>query len=286
MVYPVRVKKKGWIALDIDGTITLDKYSVPKEVGDFFRKLHLDGWQFAFATGRPFAFASIALSKFDFPYILFPQNGSIALELPQKEILFKSYIPLSSLPLMEKAFEGTYSDFLIYAGFERGDFCFWRPGRFPPEELAYVADLKTRQKEDWQEVKDFDHLPLDSFPLIKCFGSELAMRRIANRLKEEKKFEIAKIRDPFDPNISLLLITDIHASKGKALTKLFKEKGRGACVIAAGDDENDLSLLKVADIKIAMAHAPESLQEVATFIAPPTETFGIIQALEIAIRGR
>lgn len=286
MMYPIRMGKKGWIALDIDGTITLDKYSVPKEVGDFFHKLQFEGWQFAFATGRPFAFALVALSKFDFPYILFPQNGSIAIEMPQKKVLFKSYIPASSLPYMERAFEGLHSDFLIYAGYERGDFCFWRPKRFPQEEQAYVSDLQTRQKENWQEVSDFDHLPVDSFPLIKCFGSEPRMRHLIDQLKKEKKFEIAKIRDPFDKDITLLLITDIHASKGKSLTKLFNERGRGPCVIAAGDDENDLSLLGVADIKIAMAHAPDTLQEAATFIAPPTKKFGIIKALEIATRGR
>lgn len=286
MMYSICMGKKGWIALDIDGTITLDKYSVPKEVGDFFHKLQKEGWQFAFATGRPFAFASVALSKFDFPYILLPQNGSMAIEMPQRKVLFKSYIPSSSLPFMEKAFEKLHSDFLIYAGYERGDICFWRPKKFPQEEIAYVTDLQTRQKESWQEMNNFDHLPLDSFPLIKCFGSESKMRHLIDQLKKEKKFEIAKIRDPFDDDITLLLITDIHASKGKSLTKLFKEKGRGAFVIAAGDDENDLSLLGIADIKIAMAHAPESLQEAATFIAPPTREFGIIKALEIATRGK
>lgn len=280
------MENKGWIVLDIDGTITLDKYSVPKEVGDFFHSLQKKGWRFVFATGRPFAFASLALSKFEFPYILLSQNGSIAIEMPQKKILFKSYIPSASLPFMEKAFEGLHSDFLIYAGFERGDICFWRPHKFPQEELTYIADLQTRQKESWQEVKDFNHLPMDSFPLIKCFGNEPRMRHLIDRLKKEKKFEIAKIRDPFEDGITLLLITDIHASKGKSLTKLFSDKGRGPCVIAAGDDENDLSLLAVADIKIAMAHAPESLQEAADFIAPPTKEFGIIQALEIATRGR
>ena len=58
----------GWIALDIDGTITLDKYSVPQEVVDYLRKLEKSGWNIAMATGRSFVFASMALSKFDFPF--------------------------------------------------------------------------------------------------------------------------------------------------------------------------------------------------------------------------
>lgn len=274
------MEKKGWIALDIDGTITLDKYSVPKEVTSYLRSCTQNGWNLVLATGRPFAFAAMALTDFDFPYIFLPQNGSAALEMPQKKLLFKSYIPHASISIAESAYEGIDSDFLIYAGFERGDFCYWRPQRFSKDELEYLADLQTRQKESWREVEQF---PKEEFPLYKCFGSEPRMRRIAEHLRHSGKFEVAKIRDPFVEGLFLLLVTDIHASKGKTLSKVLQLKGRGGRVIAAGDDENDISLLQAADTKIAMAHAPEHLQEIATFIAPPTKEHGIIQALKLAI---
>ena len=55
-------------------------------------------------------------------------------------------------------------------------------------------------------------------------------------------------------------------------------------MIAAGDDENDISLLEAADVKIAMSHAPEKLQEIAQFIAPPTRDLGIITALQMVLK--
>lgn len=278
------MEKEGWIALDIDGTITLDKYSVPEEVIHFFHTLHEKGWQFVLATGRPFRFASMALQKFDFPYLLLPQNGSIALEMPAKTPLFKSYISKTLIPVVEQAYEGIDSDFLIYAGYENGDACFYRPKRFAQDELTYLSDLAQRQKEEWHEVNDFRQLPLESFPLIKCFGPELRMRRVADRLRLSQHFEVAQIRDPFVLGTSILLVTDKQASKGKSLSKALSLKGRGKCVVAAGDDENDISLLETADIKIAMDHAPKQLTDIATFIAPPTKQNGIIQALEIALR--
>ncbi len=278
------MKKKGWIALDIDGTITLDKYSVPKEVSTYLRDLNREGWSLVLATGRPFAFANMALTDFDFPFIFLPQNGSVALEMPSKKLLFKSYIPAASLPFLEEAYTGIDSDFLIYTGYDQGDFCFWRPKKFSPEEKEYLVDLQMRQKEKWREVEHFNDLPLDAFPLIKCFGNNERLSTIEKRLRASGKFEVAKIRDPFVEGMFLILVTDIHTSKGKSLLKVLEMKGRGERVIAAGDDENDKSLLEVADIKIAMAHAPESLQRVATFIAPPTQDKGIIQALQLAIR--
>ncbi|MBX7065691.1 MAG: Cof-type HAD-IIB family hydrolase [Parachlamydiales bacterium] len=275
------MEKKGWIALDIDGTITLDKYSVPKEVTAYLRSLVQGGWNLVMATGRPFAFAAMALSDFDFPYIFLAQNGSAALEMPQKKLLFKSYIPSDSIRIAESAYDGIDSDFLIYAGYERGDFCYWRPERFSKEELEYLTDLQTRQKESWQEVTQF---PKESFPLFKCFGSEPRMHRIASALRGSGKFEVAKIRDPFVEGLFLLLVTDVHASKGKSLIRVLEMKGRQGPVIAAGDDENDMSLLAAADTRIAMAHAPAILQEAADLIAPPTREHGIIKALQLALR--
>ncbi len=276
------VASKGWIALDIDGTITLDKYSVPQPVTDFLRRLHEEGWNIAMATGRPFAFASMALSQFDFPYIFLLQNGSLALEMPSRKFLFRRYISPRVIHLVEQAYAGIDSDFLIYAGYEKGDFCYWRPHRFSTEDLRYLDDLQKRQKERWQAVDRF--VDLEEFPLIKCFGHETRMRRVAERLKATEKFQVAKIRDPFEEGYYLLLVTDRKASKGDSLNEVLKLKGRGSRVIAAGDDENDIALLQMADVKIAMAHAPETLQKVATFIAPPTKDCGIIQALQLALR--
>lgn len=275
---------KGWIALDIDGTITLDKYSVPSAVSDFLRKLSNEGWMIALATGRPFAFATMALSDFDFPYVFLVQNGSAVLQMPEKKLLFKTYIPKSSIPIVEKAYESIDTDFVIYSGFEKGDFCYWRPDRMSEDDLRYLNDVQKRQKEMWQAVDDFSTIAQESFPLIKCFGTSQQMKQVASRLNVSRQFQVAHIRDPFEEGYYLLLVTDQKASKGDSLKEVFKLKGRGAHVIAAGDDENDLPLLQVADTKIAMAHAPAHLAQVADFIAPPTEDQGIIQALQLALK--
>jgi hydroxymethylpyrimidine pyrophosphatase-like HAD family hydrolase len=54
-------------------------------------------------------------------------------------------------------------------------------------------------------------------------------------------------------------------------------------LITGGDDNNDIPLLKVGDIRIAMDGAPELLQNLAHIIAPPADRMGIITALEEAI---
>jgi hydroxymethylpyrimidine pyrophosphatase-like HAD family hydrolase len=73
------------------------------------------------------------------------------------------------------------------------------------------------------------------------------------------------------------------ASKGQAVLEAIRLTGEKKTIIAAGDDENDISLLSVADISIAMAHAPKNLIRMAHLIAPPTVENGIIPALKMAI---
>ena len=278
---------KGWIGLDIDGTITLDKYSVPKEVVDFLRARTREGWRIAMATGRPAAFGSLALSSFDFPYLFLPQNGSCVLEMPEKKCLFKRYIPKSSLREIELAMEGVSGDLLVYSGYEDGDRVYYRPKRFDQEQTNYLHAYWERQREQGVPVRSFREIEQPSFPLVKCFGRIEEMKSLAARLRRSVDFNVAMLRDPFTEDYYLLLITDRLASKGQSLEAAISMLGceRGI-VITAGDDENDASLLEVADVAIAMEHAPPGLQEIAHLIAPPTRELGILHALQIAMRKR
>jgi len=256
---------EGWIALDIDGTITQDKYSVPARVIAFLKSLHEKGWRIALCTGRSFKFASMALTEFDFPYVFLPQNGSVVFQMPEKKVLYRRYIDGSELCVIEKALEGIGTDCLVYSGFEKGDFCYYRPDRFSLEDHKYLQELQRREKEAWVAVEKFE---VASTPLIKCFGDAQRAAQIAKKLKV---FEVAQIKDNF-VTMDVLLVTHSGVSKGKSLSKFIQ---KGERVIAAGDDTNDLSLFDVADVKIAMPHAPEAMKKRADFIA----NSGIIDAL-------
>lgn len=273
---------KGWIALDIDGTITQDKYSIPEEVIKFIHDAVKSGWKIAFATGRAFVFAKPALEKINFPYIILPQNGSVALRMPGQEIVFKRYMKPSVLADLEEVYEGKHSHFLVYSGFENGDRCYYRSDRFSKQDLAYLEEVQKREKEEWI---DASHSSIDfDIPLIKCFGKLDAMKKIGSKLLKKGYFEVSLIRDPFHTSYYILMVTDSKASKGASLREMFSYDGRGDLVVAAGDDENDISLLQTADVKIAMPHAPEVVRKIADFIAPAVSEMGIIYALKIVIQ--
>ncbi|PIS00509.1 MAG: hypothetical protein COT84_07250 [Chlamydiae bacterium CG10_big_fil_rev_8_21_14_0_10_35_9] len=276
-------KRLGWIALDIDGTLTNDKYSIPKEVCLYLRSLAESSWQIMLVTGRTFSFASKAVAGLQFPYYFAVQNGSIALEMPSKRIISKNYITGDLISYIDKAYEGEEGDYLIYSGLEKKDFCYWRPYKYKEEDLNYIEDLKSRQLENWHALDDFNSVHIQEFSLAKGFGPLEKMQRIQEKIAAYNLFETAIIKDPFTSGYYILHITNKGANKGSVLKNLYDELSQNVPIIAAGDDSNDVSMLAVADQKIVMPSAPQNVKDMATIIAPPVENMGIIRALDIAI---
>lgn len=277
------MNKRGFIALDIDGTITTDKHSVPVEVRDYFKNLEKKGWIIIVLTGRSFTFASQTLTSFDFPYYFCPQNGSVIFSMPQKKLISKFYLNFNAIKVVEKVYRTSNESFLVYGGYERNDDCFYRPKKFSEEGLAYLNKLKNRQPEKLVAVDEFDEELLKSFPLIKGFGNERELKPLLEELDTMNLFSLVIIRDLFFHHSCVFHINAKEAGKGNAILHIQKKLRKVGPVIAAGDDANDVSTFRVASIKIAMENAPNELKLLSDYIAPSAEKMGIISAMDKAI---
>lgn len=274
----------GWLALDIDGTLTDQTHIVPKEVACYLKELHAKGWMIFIITGRTLSFASLALNLLDFPFYLAVQNGADVLYMPDRKLLIRHYLSANIIPILEVLCSACAEDFLIYAGWEKGDFCYYRPHLFSQTIQAHIDRMKQLSLEPWQDVQSFsftDHL---QFPLIKCLGTKKEMTFVYKRLKNDKHVSITLIRDPLAEGVYLNLITHPEATKGNALKNVITQTGKVGKVIAAGDDLNDISMLKNADIKIVMHSAPLEMHNLADIIAKPSYQCGIIEALQEALK--
>jgi len=77
------------------------------------------------------------------------------------------------------------------------------------------------------------------------------------------------------------------ASKGLALARLAEYlEVPLARVIAVGDQENDVDMLRAAGLGIAMPHAPEFVREAADRVAPGPEAGGLLALLRELLPGR
>jgi hydroxymethylpyrimidine pyrophosphatase-like HAD family hydrolase len=277
-------KHIGWIALDIDGTITDESHHAPPQVVHFLHLLEEKGWELIFLTGRTYSFGYRVVKEFDFPFYLAVQNGADILYMPHKELIARHYLDNAVIPVLEKAYQGENQDFIVYAGYERGDLCYYRPERFSPALIEHLHKIMALSPEPWKSVRSFDFENGVSFPLAKCLGTKEAMQRINALLQVFPGVSATMIRDPLGEGIYLNLVTAEQATKGAALQIIKQVIGDGGPVIAAGDDLNDISMLQNADVKIVMASAPPEMHSMATILAGYGQHHGIIEALTKAIK--
>lgn len=275
---------KGLIALDIDGTIVEDMKPLAPEVQHYFLGLAEQGWVFVFITGRTFHFAYEVLSSLPFPYVLAFQNGAVILEMPDRLVLSKKYLDRGIIPYFEKICRGQPTDFVIYSGFERQDTCYYRPEHFSPDLIAYLNERKIAFKENWEQLGSFEDLEIPDFASVKCFGTSDYAFQIAQGIESEIGLHVPVIKDPFREGYFVVQATHPEVNKGEALSEAARLLNYKGPIIAAGDDNNDRSMLAKASIRIVMSSAPMDMQSNATVIAPPASKKGIIEGLEQAIK--
>ncbi len=276
---------KGLIGLDIDGTITHKKNSISPTVVSYLETLYKKGWVIALLTGRTYTFAKSILDSFTFPIFFSSQNGAYSLKRPENKLLYKNYLSKDLISKIDQITHNTEIGVTIYSGFDNNDTFYFRTNDFFKKYTDYISELSNR--DNCKIVDTFDLDIINESSLIQCVGQYNFMIALSEKIKKnnlDSMFNHSFIRDPFTTDFFLLMLTSKQASKGLSLKRLHKDicKNQGT-IIAAGNDDNDVTLLNAADTKIVVANAPPHLLEMADFIAPPPEENGIISALDNVI---
>ncbi|MBS0623201.1 MAG: HAD family phosphatase [Verrucomicrobia bacterium] len=280
------LKFRGIIALDIDGTITAERYTLSPVVTDFFNQLIKEQWGLIFISGRTFAFARPVLSSLMGSYYFAVQNGAALYHMPNVQQIKKHYLPGQALKELVPIFKEHGVGLLVEMGQEREDVCYYKPSDFSDEELVYVHKRRDLSYSAWVAVEDFAQLQITEFAVGKFFASKEKAEYLAKCIMDRLPYPTIVIQDPCRPGCYLAHINATGASKGHILEKFRVMQGSKIPVIAAGDDYNDMGMLQVSDVKIVMANAPKSMHAMADILAKPAQQHGIIDALKQVIYGR
>lgn len=274
---------KGIIALDIDGTLTAQANELESEVVDTLHYLAKEGWGIIFITGRPFQWGYLTLRSLPFSYTLAVQNGALLMEMPSRKILIRKCLNQKIIPRVEKIARVHNTDFVVYSGQENDDWCYYCPPSFPPSLLSYGLQRAIFLGEKWQSLPSFSELPISQFTSIKFFADDQRALKLSHSIEKELKLHAPPNRDPYNLDYYVVQVTHQEATKGNILKEFIQRMGILGPIIAAGDDYNDYSMLKIADVKVVMATAPADLIAIADVVAPPASEKGIIQGLHEAI---
>lgn len=266
------------IAMDLDGTaLQPDHVTISPRLRDALETAHSRGIQIVPVTGRPYKLLPPVLEANPAwkQYGILCNGGQIR-NLCTGEILYSLMISqqdLQSLVKLAQAYE--------------------IPMEFSADSRQYLTqrDWQVQQGQPGMAFHCGTILPksgvvVDSL-LPLCTDSHYPVEKVnlncipdGLRGKVEKALALMAVSGVWSsPNC--MEITHKNATKGVALKRLCQMLGIPMeQVLALGDSGNDLSMLQMAGVGVAMGNAPEALQQAADAVTKSNEEDGAAIAIE------
>ncbi len=257
----------GLVVLDLDGTLLQGSLSLDPVLVTACRGAMARGLTITLATGRmpPAARPYWEAMGITAPVILY--NGALIRDPVGARDLFAVTLP-TSLPW---AVFPIFASAPVHPLFYQNDrlYCLERTSPI----MAYCREQGVAA-ERIAEPESF----LKSGAFVKCLfighPRDLEMIREKLALAAGDQARLVSSRPGY------LELLPAGASKGAALRFLAGRLGVPlARVIAVGDQENDLEMIREAGMGIAVAHAPDEVKAAADRVAPPPERGGLLAVL-------
>ena len=233
------------ICSDFDNTLRRSDQSISEENSKAIKYFQENGGLFTMATGRHSDMIG-EFSEFFIPntYVII-MNGTMIYDMESEKVIYSYPMDVkNSLDILHYIVEN-YGDLYQIRIHSSDDIVMWEQGTSADEIIKIVRnDLK--------------------MPLYKeiCVGNPDYIIKLKNDLTD--KFGMKFSFDRSWPEGLEIHSTD--SGKGKCVKKLKELLGEGYTTIGVGDFENDITLVRDADIGIAVANADDSVKNVADII--------------------
>lgn len=259
------------IALDLDGTLTNHDKEVTPITRQALMRAQKDGAHIILASGRPtYGIAPIAdhleIDKYN-GYVL-SYNGGKIVNWQTKEELYSNHLPNNVIPILYN-----------YAK-EKGYVLLGYAGKEIITEMPDDKYVKEESRINKMEIRKVDNLleSLESNPTKLLMTGDASLMIKA----EEELAEIVGNRmDVFRSAPFFIELVPKGIDKAQSLNRLLELIGLSTNdMIAFGDGYNDLSMLKLAGVGVAMANAVPEVRAEADFITKSNEEDGVAFAIE------
>ncbi|MBD2079631.1 Cof-type HAD-IIB family hydrolase [Leptolyngbya sp. FACHB-17] len=262
------------LVLDIDETIAGKSNHIREPVLETIAAAQKRGVQVAIATGRMYRSALRFHQAVGSTLPLIAYQGAWIQDPMTQQILRRWSVPRAQLSELLDYFEQPKLRELLSIHFYINDDLYVRA--MTPETIAYVersgitpivvGDLRSTLQMETTKVLALS----DDIALIDSLLGSLQKQYTPAELYLTKS--VATFFEATNP----------AANKGVAVKYLAEEllNLKPENVMAIGDNFNDLEMIQYAGIGIAMGNAPEAVQQIAQWVAPPVEVDGAAIALE------
>jgi len=271
------------ICIDIDGTLIRPDHTLSVETIKAIRRARDKGVMIVLSTGRMYKSARLYADELELDFPIISANGSYVKDKATNEIYYEKNLSKNDLNFIMEVLD----KYGVKINFYNNDTMYISEHR--DYVTRYEALSKTLPPEKRIQIKYItDVYPMNDF--IEEFGGyiqkgivfphERIISSIRNEVAENK---LLKVVSSGDDNIEF---TSHLADKGLGVLALAKVKNiKPSEIICIGDSENDLSMLKVAGLAVAMGNAIPEVKEAAEYITDTNVNDGVAKMINKFIFG-
>ena len=262
---------KKLISLDIDGTLYTSKKIISSKTKAALLRAQENGCALVLASGRPTAGLipiadELEMSKHQ--GMLLSYNGGVVVDCETGKIIYSNVIPNE----LAKRFLKHLEKFDVNPIVDDGTTIYTTdPNSFQVPYESQSNHLKIKRIANVHDAIDFN-------------PAKILIAAPAEILQHETE----SISAPFKTELNFVLSAPFYlestlpgVSKASALQKACESLNMTLNnVIAFGDAQNDIPILKIAGQSIAMGNAIDELKNIANYVTKTNDEDGIVYALE------
>ncbi|MFK8242871.1 MULTISPECIES: Cof-type HAD-IIB family hydrolase [unclassified Facklamia] len=260
------------IAIDLDGTLLNSQGMITKENIDALYFAHQQGVKIVLCTGRPYFamkdfVSEIGLNSDDDYIITF--NGGLVQKAANGEII-KQYV---LTPRDLKRWDSLTQQLALPLNLIDQAFVY-EPHQYPENHPSIYLDERKNLATCFMDYDAFDS-EHEFNKFVVCCEPNYLDQQI--QLIPKEFFEDYSV---FKSRTNLLEIVEKSVTKGNILLELAKHLEIAADeLMAIGDQENDLTMIEVAGVGVAMGNAVDSVKQAAQYITATNDENGVAQAI-------
>lgn len=265
------------IAVDIDGTLVNSDKELSKYTKKVLSKVIAAGILVIPCTGRVASgIPECITNELDIPYII-SANGGNVWDVKQNCLVYSEGMDnryVASILANIEEFDCLFDVFIAGAAFAEEERLIISNRYVNSGNLnQYITDTRYGVN----DLKNFVIASNQQVEKINIFFDDLEMRNKV--LKRLEPFTECQICSGIPSNIE---ITKKGIHKGKTLKALADRLGiKTDEIMAFGDGENDIDMMEIVGISVAMENAVESVRVIADYITKSNDEDGVAYAIEM-----
>lgn len=259
------------IVLDLDGTLTNSKKEISEPTLEALIDIQKRGYKVAIASGRPTPGITALANQLQLSYYggyILSFNGAKIIDCRNNEVIYQKTLPQEVISeLYDVAVNSnvgiiSYDNDVIISGSEIDEYIRYE---------SKINGIEIRKADDFVKYINY--------PVNKCLmtGKHDVLLEVQKKLKAKYNSLLnVYFSEPF-----FLEIMPQNIDKAHSLITLLNTIGIDSNeMICCGDGFNDISMIEIAGLGVAMENAQDVVKEAADFITLSNDNDGILHVIK------